>query len=116
MAGRNSGKINAKVLILNHISSKSDRSDNDGESVQLRLIREAKAGSNNRSEVLVGYDFMELLVPWLGFGANITKSEEAAATNAQDEDPSLISEPKEQKRADVVKGWFDKGKGKDDQI
>ncbi len=69
MAGRVSGNVDAKLLILNHISSKSDRVENGGESNLLQLIRDAKTSSDGKSDVVVAYDFMELLVPWMGFGA-----------------------------------------------
>eukprot|EP00934_Nitzschia_sp_Nitz4_P008804 Nitzschia sp. Nitz4//scaffold359_size15291//8648//10527//NITZ4_008885-RA/size15291-snap-gene-0.12-mRNA-1//1//CDS//3329549024//8794//frame0 len=67
MAGERAQACNAAVLILNHISSKSDRVDENGESQQLDLIRRARGGSNHSSDVLVAYDFMELLLPWMGF-------------------------------------------------
>lgn len=68
MAGQVSGQVNAKVLILNHISPKADYQDsNDGSTAQLNLIEKAKTASQGISEVVVAYDFMEVAVPWLGF-------------------------------------------------
>ena len=69
MAGQVSGQVNAKLLILNHISPKADYHDpNDGSTPQLTLIEKAKLASQGISEVIVAYDFMEVIVPWLGFG------------------------------------------------
>lgn len=68
MAGRVSGQSKAEILILNHISSKSDHIDaTTGRSGQLDLIDKAREASNGISDVMVAYDFMELLVPRHGF-------------------------------------------------
>ena len=67
MAGKFSGDVGAGLLVLNHISSKSDRSDGSGRSNQLRLIKDAKRSSEGKSEVIVAHDFMEILIPTGGF-------------------------------------------------
>lgn len=82
MAGKVSSEVNASLLILNHISSKSDRCDSVGRSNQLKLIREAKESSEGKSEVVVAYDFMELLVPRIGFGA-IDEENESSTSHSQ---------------------------------
>jgi hypothetical protein len=61
MAGRNGANCDAKVLILNHISPKME--DNLS-----GIVREAYNASGQKLSVLVSFDFMEVLVPWLGFG------------------------------------------------
>jgi hypothetical protein len=61
MAGRQSAECQAKVLILNHISPKC-------ESNLPELVQEAYVGSNKQSSVLVSFDFMEVVIPWMGFG------------------------------------------------
>lgn len=66
MAGRISGKIDAKVLVLNHISSRYDKKI-ERDSFRQTLAQDAKDGSGGKSDILVSYDFMELLLPWLGF-------------------------------------------------
>jgi hypothetical protein len=96
--------VDAKVLILNHISSKSDRNDVNGDSNQLQLIKDAKESSNGKSDVLVSYDFMELLVPWLGFGERIEVEEPSnpAAESARDENGQTVESRK------IVKQFFGK--------
>jgi hypothetical protein len=61
MAGRNSAESNAKLLILNHISPKCE-DDLPG------TVEEAHQGANKKSSVLASFDFMEIVVPWMGFG------------------------------------------------
>ncbi|MGK3752450.1 MAG: hypothetical protein ACI8RD_004754 [Bacillariaceae sp.] len=76
MAGRNGANCDAKVLILNHISPKME--DNLS-----GIVREAYNASGKKLSVLVSFDFMEVLVPWLGFG---TATEiETSTTTATDE-------------------------------
>jgi hypothetical protein len=74
MAGRNGANCDAKVLILNHISPKME--DNLS-----GIVREAYNASGQKLSVLVSFDFMEVLVPWLGFG----KATETSTTTATDE-------------------------------
>lgn len=81
MAGKASGDADAALLVLNHISSKSDRSDSLGNSNQLRLIKNAKASSNRKSEVIVAHDFMELLVPRDGFRVDNVEDESSCNNN-----------------------------------
>jgi hypothetical protein len=54
---------NADLLILNHISPKS-------ESDLSALVEEAYDASDHGSSVLVSFDFLEVVVPWMGFGRN----------------------------------------------
>ena len=61
MAGRNGANCDAKVLVLNHISPKME--DNLS-----GLVHEAYNSSQQKLSVLVSFDFMELVIPWLGFG------------------------------------------------
>ena len=70
MAGRNSAACNAKLLILNHISPKLENDDLPG------TAHEAYEGSNKRSSVAVAFDFMEVVVPWMGFGSSHDTTEE----------------------------------------
>jgi hypothetical protein len=69
MAGRNSAECKAKLLILNHISPKLEN-DLPG------TAREAYEASNQTSSVAVAFDFMEVVVPWMGFGSSNDKIEE----------------------------------------
>jgi ribonuclease Z len=61
MAGRNAEACNAKLLILNHISPKM-------ESDMPSVVREAYEACNQKLSVLMSFDFLEVLVPWMGFG------------------------------------------------
>ena len=72
MAGRMSGEVNAKLLVLNHISPKADHAADLGG--HLSLIQDAQEGSNGVSEVVLAHDFLEIVVPWLGF-ASTTETE-----------------------------------------
>jgi hypothetical protein len=103
MAGKVSGDVNAPLLVLNHISSKSDRSDSSGQSNQLRLIEDARKSSKGKSEVVVAYDFMELLVPRMGFGK--IDHEDEVRSNLQSSPDR--DEGKAETRT-VVKEWFKK--------
>ncbi|KAG7343696.1 ribonuclease Z [Nitzschia inconspicua] len=69
MAGRQSAECNASVLVLNHISPKCE-SDLPG------IVREAYEGSQKTSAVVASFDFMELLVPWMGFRNSYPHGEE----------------------------------------
>ena len=80
MAGKISGEVNARLLVLNHIASKADFVVSDG---QLSLIKEAKVASEDKSDVLVAYDFMEIVVPWLGFRSTEEESPSADACDSQ---------------------------------
>lgn len=109
MAGRISGDINASLLVLNHISSKSDRIDNEGNSNHLKLISDAKKSSKGKSDVLVSYDFMEILVPRMGYG---TRSKEESYQKS-DSDGNTSSDLGDGKTADTtrtVKKWFETNK------
>ncbi|KAL3909800.1 MAG: hypothetical protein SGILL_007940 [Bacillariaceae sp.] len=63
MAGKRAAECNADLLILNHISSKCEK-DLPG------TVQAAYEGSNKKASVLASFDFMEILVPWLGFGSD----------------------------------------------
>lgn len=81
MAGRESGKVNAGVLILHHISPRFDGIDmTTGLSNHTKLINDATYASKNRSTTFVAYDFMELVVPWKGFVEEKEKIEKEEAT------------------------------------
>ena len=109
MAGRISGDTNASLLVLNHISSKSDRSDNEGNSNHLRLISDAKKSSKGKSDVLVAYDFMEILVPRMGFG---TRSNEQSPQklDSDENNTSDLGDGKTIATTRTVKEWFDTNK------
>eukprot|EP00536_Pseudo-nitzschia_multiseries_P003612 jgi/Psemu1/186208/e_gw1.56.141.1 len=63
MAGRNAAGCDAKLLILNHISPRM-------ESNLSQVVREAYDASRQQLSVLMSFDFMEVVVPWMGFGTN----------------------------------------------
>lgn len=105
MAGKISGEVNARLLVLNHIASKADFVVSDG---QLSLIKEAKVASNDKSDVLVAYDFMEIVVPWLGFHS----TEESPSTEASDSQ-TLEDSTKDERSKDglvdtreILMTWF----------
>lgn len=104
MAGKASGDADVALLVLNHISSKSDRSDSLGKSNQLRLIKDAKASSNRKSEVIVAHDFMELLVPRDGFRGDHVEDESSCNNNqkSQKEGEGDLNETRT-----AVMGWFE---------
>jgi hypothetical protein len=79
MAGRQSADCQAKVLILNHISPKC-------ESNLPELVQEAYVGSNKQSSVLVSFDFMEVVIPWMGFGNHDDDDADNDAADEDDED------------------------------
>lgn len=107
MAGRVSGDANAALLVLNHISSKSDRSDKEGNSNQRKLIADAEKASEGKSDVLVAHDFMEILVPWKGFRA--PDDEDSSQTlNSGDTIVSSTSTEEALDAAKTVKEWFGK--------
>ena len=63
MAGRIAKKLNAKALVLNHISSKND----DDPSKIRELMKAAHRSSRYTCQVASSYDFMELSIPRNGF-------------------------------------------------
>ncbi|CAJ1936929.1 unnamed protein product, partial [Cylindrotheca closterium] len=100
MAGKVSGDAHAALLVLNHISSKSDRSDILGNSNQLKLIKDAKESSNGKSEVIVAFDFMELLVPRDGFRGGSLDDE--SRLHSKKEVEGDLNETRT-----AVMGWFE---------
>ena len=58
-AGMVAGLVNAKVLLLNHISSQNDH---DQRCIE-ELVRDAEFGSGNQCIVAASYDFMEIAIP-----------------------------------------------------
>jgi hypothetical protein len=85
MAGRRSAECQAKVLILNHLSPKC-------ESILPRVVQEAYQGSNQQSAVVASFDFMEVVVPRIGFGNHDDVMEED-----QQEDKTANQEKDEKK-------------------
>jgi hypothetical protein len=61
MAGSVAKSVNARVLVLNHISS--GIADDDLEA----LMAQARAANDDVSQITLSYDFMELCVPREGF-------------------------------------------------
>ena len=68
-AGKNAAKCDAKLLILNHISPKM-------ESDMASVVREAYDACGKQLSVLMSFDFLEVLVPWMGFGAKSESSKD----------------------------------------
>jgi hypothetical protein len=60
MAGMKSNACNAELLVLNHISPRLELYLSD-------IVREAHEASQKQSSVLVSFDFLEVVVPWMGF-------------------------------------------------
>ena len=67
-AGRNAELCDAKLLILNHISPKMERD-------MPLAVREAYNAASRKVSVLMSFDFLEVLVPWLGFGTTTATPE-----------------------------------------
>jgi len=103
MAGKVCGDTGSALLVLNHISSKSDRSDRLGKSNQLQLIKDAKKSSNGKHEVIIAHDFMELLVPWNGFQYDRPEDEPNSSTHQSRKD----GEEDLTKTRTAVAGWFE---------
>ena len=107
MAGKMSGEVNAQLLVLNHISPKADFLGDDDMSAQLSLIESAKEASNKVSEAIVAYDFMEIVVPWLGFGATPADRGDEEEEETPRKHPQLG--PKEGRSIDtkqLLSEWF----------
>ncbi len=79
-AGQNAVACHAKLLILNHISPKM-------ESDMASVVREAYAATGNSLSVLMSFDFLEVLVPWLGF-ANAKNDIDNDDSSMKDDDKS----------------------------
>jgi len=62
MAGRFADHVNAKVLLLNHLSATAIFRD-----AELELMQEAERNVRGRTRVQVAYDHLEILVPRRGF-------------------------------------------------
>lgn len=105
MAGKVSGDTDAAILVLNHISSKFDRNDGLGKSNQLRLMKDAKKSSEGKSEVVVAYDFMELLVPRDGFRTDSLEDEVLTPEKEQKVERASVEKAGETRTA-VLK-WFE---------
>lgn len=106
MAGTMSAEVNAKLLILNHISPKADYVNQDEESAQLSLIEKAKEGSKYFSEVIMAYDFMEVLVPWLGFGTANEQEETNVGERPEENLKSSWAKAGSVDAKKVLKDWF----------
>lgn len=63
MAGRIAKEVNAKVLVLNHLSSKTNHSH---EIIDM-LVKGAEDGCDGVCPVVAAYDFMEIHIPREGF-------------------------------------------------
>lgn len=83
MAGRVARDVNAKVLVLNHISSKIP------EEALPQVVRAAERAATDKdgeatSAVLVSHDFLELLVPSAGFDDSVLVREAGCDSNSAD--------------------------------
>ena len=96
-----SGEVNAKLLVLNHISPKADHADLGG---QLSLLQDAQEGSDGVSDVVLAYDFLEVVVPWLGFASKEDVAKEEASTASVEETRSK-GQPRIDTR-DILQNWF----------
>jgi hypothetical protein len=96
MAGRNSAQCNAKLLILNHISPKLEH-DLPG------TARDAYEASGKACSVAVAFDFMEVTVPWMGFGGDRS---DAAEDASDDMDAAQSSPDGVPKVKDIIQRLF----------
>jgi hypothetical protein len=99
MAGNMAAKVNARMLAMNHISAKADIVGEDGNSQIGDLVQGAQAAAGDKTRVLAAHDFMEVLVPWMGFGED-TEIQDGRETKAEKEENGA-PDPKK-----VVKEWF----------
>jgi len=83
-----SGEVNAQLLVLNHISPKTDYVGDDG--IQT-LIQDAQEGSNGKSDVLAAHDFMEIVIPWTGFHNTTTTTTELTTVGTNEEQLNNIN-------------------------
>merc|ERR1711865_248053 len=90
MAGRNGANCDAKLLILNHISPKmedklseivkeaydsaiattTNTATTSTSSSLLSGSNRSTTNKRNKPSILMSFDFMQVTVPWLGFGSN----------------------------------------------
>jgi hypothetical protein len=99
MAGKMAAKVDAGVLAMNHISAKADIVGEDGKCQIGYLVQEAQAAAGDNTRVFAAHDFMELIVPWMGFGEDAAKQDGPDTKEEKEEDGA--PDPKK-----VVKEWF----------
>jgi hypothetical protein len=99
MTGEVAGRVGAKVLALNHISSRGDRHGSD---YRNNIVKDSQRAAGDSTKVMITYDFMEILVPWLGFGGS---NEDDTANNEGDGKDSSSDKQKADVRG-AVKQWF----------
>ena len=117
MAGAVAKKINAAVLVLNHISPRFD--SNPG--TLYGQVKHAKDRAGHKSSVIMAYDFLEILVPWLGFHRSLpykyneTDNSNTATTKTDGEstrnpetgnDDGTTEELEGKGLGEKVKNWF----------
>ena len=56
------------------------------------IVREAYNSAQKKLSVLVSFDFMELVIPWLGFGSTTTDSTEGQESLYNDSTTRIKSE------------------------
>lgn len=102
MAGHRSADCNAGLLVLNHISVKV-------EADLPEKVNEAYEASGRLAPVLAAYDFLEIMVPWMGFGNPSATSEgrielPAAGSHAisEQQDDSMVANG----IAARIRDWF----------
>ena len=78
-AGKNAERCDAKLLILNHINPKMERN-------MPLAVREAYDASSRKVSVLMSFDFLEVLVPYLGFGTTTTAPPQCDSGSDSDSD------------------------------
>jgi hypothetical protein len=99
MAGRRSAECNAKVLILNHLSPKC-------ESNLSGIVQDAYEGSNHQSSVVASFDFMEVVIPWMGFGSQENDDDDHHHhddDNVHDEQEDKTVDQGNNERTDTIK-------------
>jgi ribonuclease BN (tRNA processing enzyme) len=99
MAGNMAAKIDARMLAMNHISSKADIVGEDEKCQIGDLVQAAQTAAGEKIRVVAAHDFMELLVPWMGFGEGGEEQDGPETKEEKEEDGA--PDPKE-----VMKQWF----------
>jgi hypothetical protein len=84
---------------MNHISAKADIVGKDGKCQIGDLVQAAQTAAGKKTRVLAAHDFMELLVPWMGFGEGDEEQDGPETKEEKEEDGA--PDPKK-----VVREWF----------
>jgi hypothetical protein len=117
MAGRMAGQVNAGLLVLHHISAKTLNAEDEGrrETVKVQIeqarieVQKSITGSNTQkgnTRVVAAHDFMEIVVPWTGFGDGAAPHHNQETNVKNHDDGTLESNTNQQSVSNRVLKWF----------